>query len=176
MPGPTAEQSQQVRGYIIAQAAKLSIPELVAKVRNDVQPLREAAFAVPAVRFAERPAEGDWSAAEVFTHVLEMNEHGAASIEGIIATRSRPPAIADLMTGESRAGLATAADYWAAFSARRESLLATVLASHGDEHPEVTINHPWFGDLSWREWFLFMRVHDLDHTRQIQAIAAAFTV
>jgi len=25
--------------------------------------------------------------------------------------------------------------------------------------------------MNWREWFLFARVHTLDHARQIQAIA-----
>jgi len=38
----------------------------------------------------------------------------------------------------------------------------------------VKMKHPWFGEFSWREWLLFMRVHDLDHARQLQAIAAAF--
>jgi hypothetical protein len=28
--------------------------------------------------------------------------------------------------------------------------------------------------MSWREWLLFMRVHDLDHTRQIAAIGQSF--
>jgi hypothetical protein len=28
--------------------------------------------------------------------------------------------------------------------------------------------------LSWREWLLFMRVHDLDHMRQLQAITQHF--
>ena len=49
-----------------------------------------------------------------------------------------------------------------------------MLAARGDERLEITIRHPTFGDFSWREWLLFMRVHDLDHLRQLQAIAARF--
>ncbi len=30
--------------------------------------------------------------------------------------------------------------------------------------------------MHWREWLLFARVHTLDHTRQIQAIAEALGI
>jgi len=39
---------------------------------------------------------------------------------------------------------------------------------------QVKITHRQFGPLSWREWLLFMRVHDLDHMRQLQAISRHF--
>ncbi|MBK9341723.1 MAG: hypothetical protein IPN07_01475 [Dehalococcoidia bacterium] len=50
-----------------------------------------------------------------------------------------------------------------------------MLQAKGDEHLDVKMTHSWFGEFSWREWFLFMRVHDLDHMRQLQAIAAALS-
>ena len=56
----------------------------------------------------------------------------------------------------------------------REPFYARVLEWRGDEHLDVKITHPAFGPLSWREWLLFMRVHDLDHMRQIEAIADRF--
>jgi hypothetical protein len=173
MPAPPPD-ADRVRGYILAQAAKLSLPELVEKVRTDSLQVREAAESVPAERFRERPAEGDWSAAEVWTHVLQMSEHGAASITGILDSGTKPAAISDTISGETRAGLDNAAAYWEAFEASRAPLYERVLAADGTEHLEVKLTHPWFGELSWREWFLFMRVHDLDHTRQLQAIGEAF--
>jgi hypothetical protein len=39
---------------------------------------------------------------------------------------------------------------------------------------EATIPHPFFGALNWRETLLFLRLHDLDHTGQLQKVAAAF--
>jgi len=90
MPGPSPEEGKRVRDYMIAQAAKLTIPELVAKLRTDTAALRDAAAAVPPARWNERPSEGDWSAAEVCGHVLEMNEHGASAIEAILAARLFP--------------------------------------------------------------------------------------
>jgi len=170
MPAPPPD-AERVRGYIVAQANKLSLAELVEKVRTDSLGLKEAGEAIPAERFAERPAEGEWSAAEVWTHVLQMSEHGATSIIGILDTGARPEAMADEISGETRSGLATAADYWAAFEASRAPLYERVLRAEGTEHLDVKLKHPWFGEFSWREWFLFMRVHDLDHMRQLQAIA-----
>jgi len=170
MPDLQREEIERIRGYLVAQAAKLSVADLVEKVRRDVQPLRQVAGAVPAERFRERPGPEDWSAAEVFTHILTMNEHGAAAIEGILDTGALPPRIDDTLKHEERAGLETAEDYWRAFEARRERLLERVAKASGEEHPDVKITHPLFGPLSWREWLLFMRVHELDHTRQIQTV------
>jgi hypothetical protein len=168
------DEDQRVRGYLLAQANKLSIPELVEKVRRDTLPLRDAAAAVPPARLTERPGPDDWSAAEVLTHVLELTERGAQAIEGILDHGTLPPPIADVMSGATREDLHTAEDYWQVYSTRREQLYARVLRASGDEHLDVKLTHAQFGALSWREWLLFMRVHDLDHLRQIQTIAQHF--
>ena len=169
-----SSEVQRIRGYLVSQAAKLSVPELVDKLRRDVLPLREAARRVPLDRFHERPAAEEWSAAEVFTHVLEMTEHGAAAIAAVLSGDHAPPGVRDAVSGASRAGLRTADDYWRMFEKLREPFYARVLLACGDEHLDVKIVHPAFGPLSWREWLLFMRIHDLDHTRQIEAIADRF--
>jgi hypothetical protein len=173
MTTPT-EEDLRVRSYLLAQANKLGIPELVDKVRRDVLPLQEAAASVPPERFFERPRPDEWSAAEVFTHILEMNERGARAIEGILDHGTLPPPIDDVMSGETRADLRTADDYWRAYQVRREQVLDRALQASGDEHLDVKITHNQFGAFSWREWLLFLRVHDLDHMRQLQAIAQQF--
>lgn len=167
-------EAERVRSYILTQANKLTLAELVEKVRVDTAPLRAAGASVPAPRFFDRPAPDDWSAAEVFTHILDMNEIGATSIEAILDGGSLPSTISDVMHGSTREGLKTAEDYWSAYETRREALLSRALRARGDEHLSVTITHPTFGAFSWREWLLFMRVHDLDHMRQLQANAAHF--
>lgn len=172
MTTPPQSEQERIRGYLQAQAAKLPLPDLVAKVRADVAPLREAAALVPPGRLSERPAEGEWSAAEVWTHILEMNDHGARAITGILDHGALPERADDTISGATR-GFATGEAYYAAYLPVREALLARVLQATGDEHPDVKIQHFMFGDLNWREWLLFMRVHDLDHLRQLQGIAAA---
>jgi len=169
-----ASEAQRIRGYLVTQAARLSIPDLVAKLRRDVLPLRAAAGRVPADRFDERPADGEWSAAEVFTHVLEMTEFGDAAICAIITDGRAPGRVRDVVSGRVAAGLSTSEDYWRTFETLRESFYTRVLQARGDEHLDVTIPHPTFGPLNWREWMLFMRVHDLDHMRRIEALADRF--
>jgi hypothetical protein len=78
------------------------------------------------------------------------------------------------MSGATREGLATVDDFWEAYLSVREPLLARVLEAKGDEHLDAKVTHTTFGDFSWREWLLFMRVHDLDHMRQLQANASHF--
>jgi hypothetical protein len=168
------EERDRIRSYLVTVANRLSIPELVEKVRQDVLPLREAALAVPAERFSERPAPGEWSAAEVLGHVLEMNEWGADAIEAVLEERPLPAPPSDEVGATARQLPESAEAFWAAFEPRREALLARVLRTEGNEHLDRKLRHPFFGDLSWREWLLFMRVHDLDHLRQVQAIARAF--
>lgn len=172
MTMPSAE-ADRIRSYLIAQANKLSLSDLVEKVRTDCAPLREAGASVPAERFNDRPAEGEWSAAEVWTHVLEMSEHGARSITGILDSGALPERTRDQISGATR-GLASSEEYWQAYTAIREPFYERVMKAEGNEHLDVKITHPMFGDFSWREWLLFMRVHDLDHLRQLQALAAAF--
>jgi hypothetical protein len=173
MTTPT-DEAQRIRGYLISQANKLSVPDLVDKLRTDTAPLREIGAAAPPAHFGERPGPDDWSAAEVYTHILQMNERGAAAIEGIVDRGALPERISDTISGDTRAGLSTADDYWQAYLSRREQLLARVLQAKGDEHLDVKITHSQFGPFSWREWLLFMRVHDLDHMRQLQTVTQHF--
>lgn len=173
MPGPTEEESARVRDYLVAQAARLAPPELAAKLRTDVAPLRELSASVPAGRFYERPAEDAWSAAEVLTHMLDMNEHGQSAVTRILDEGMAPVGVATDNRPGARPGIASGEDFWKAFESVRETLLTRVAEARGDEQPDLRIVHPWFGPLSWREWTLFMRVHDLDHLRQLQAVVAA---
>ena len=101
-------------------------------------------------------------------------KNGVNAITGILSSGAVPPRITDTMLPGGRTGFASAADYRAAFEALRTPLYAVVSATKGDKHPDVKITHPQFGGFTWREWFLFMRVHDLDHMRQLQSNAAAF--
>jgi hypothetical protein len=55
----------------------------------------------------------------------------------------------------------------------RRNLFVLIEGIAGSERLDATSPHPWFGELNCRAWFLFQRVHDGDHTRQIQAIKAS---
>lgn len=170
---PADPEAARIRSYLVTVAARLSLADLIEKVRQDCLPLAQAAALVPADRFRERPAPGEWSAAETWAHILDMNEQGAAAIEAILEGGAPPARAIDDALRPAPAGLPGGPACCDRYRARREQLLHRAAAARGDEHLDRTIRHPMFGDLSWREWLLFMRVHDLDHLRQLRAIAAA---
>jgi hypothetical protein len=167
----TNEEIARILGYLRSQAAKLTIPQLADKLRADAMPLRDVASGMPVERFRRPPGDGEWSAAEVWSHVLDMSERGSSSILAIIAG-DLPAQVSDRISGEERAHLGGPDDYWREFERGRERFYGEVVQARGDEHLDVPMMHPSFGALNWREWMLFMRVHDLDHLRQMQAIVA----
>jgi uncharacterized damage-inducible protein DinB len=147
------------------------VPQLVEKVRTDAQQLRTAAEAVPAARFNDRPRADDWSANEVMAHIVKSSDDIARSIERTVAAEATASEISDRI--ERGAPERTAGAWLEEHQARRERLFAAVLAADPEAHLDVMMNHPAFGELNWRETLLFLRLHDIDHARQLEQIAPA---
>lgn len=164
------EEQLRIRGYLQAQAAKLTVAELVEKVRTDQQQVRSAAEALPAERFYDRPAQGEWSANEVMAHVVDSGAAVGAGIRSALGG-STPARLDDRIRPDP--ARRSAAEWWEDLVRDREALFERVGRAAGDECLDVRWSHPFFGDLNWREWLLFLRLHDLDHSRQMQAIAGA---
>jgi hypothetical protein len=158
---------ERITSYLHAQAAKLSVPELVDKVRNDARLLREALTSIPDDRFAVKPSPGEWSPNEVAAHIVTTSDLFGQAISEIVAGRDPTATPLDVMTeaGETRSG----EEWWELHEANRERLFASALKADPEAHLDKSIYHPTFGNLNWREALLFLRVHDLDHARQIQA-------
>lgn len=165
------EEFARIRGYLQGQAAKLTVAELTGKVRTDLQQVKGAIESFPANRWTERPREGEWSANEVAAHLAESSQSVATGILTAIDQGTKPGAIRDTIvhTEEARGP----ADWWNQIETEREALFARLASVKGDEHLDIAWAHPMFGDLNWREWLLFTRIHDLDHARQIEAVSQA---
>lgn len=165
------DEEKRIRGYLQVQAAKLAPPALVERVRAAMDELRVAAVGVPAARFDARPAEGEWSANEVMAHVVTA---GARFADGITRVLDGGPAgapIADRIEGGAQRR--TAEQWWELLARDRAALFERVLAADPEAHLDGTVEHGMFGLLNWRETLLFLRIHDLDHARQLEKIAAA---
>jgi hypothetical protein len=161
---------QRIAEYLHAQAAKLTPTQLIDKVRNDMQQLRTALLSVPAGRFDERPDPSEWSANEVASHIVLTSESFARAIEAILDGGTPADIPIDVLSEqvEHRSG----PDWWHLHLANRQRLFGRVLAADPEAHLEHTVFHPMFGRLNWRETLLFLRIHDLDHARQLEALAA----
>jgi hypothetical protein len=167
----TAEQ-ERIRGYLKAQGARQTPAEIIARVEAAMADLGAAARAVPAARFAERPAPEEWSANEVLAHVVAADTYFGGGIVAVLDGRPAPARGGG--RGFEDAPL-RAADAWLEILAgQRRVLFARVRAADPGARLDVTIEHPFFGPLNWRETLLFTRLHDLDHAGQLGKIAAAF--
>jgi uncharacterized damage-inducible protein DinB len=173
MAGVLDPEMQRIRGYLQTQGAKLTVPQLVDKLRADASQLHDAAVAVPAPRFDERPAAGEWSANEIMAHIVKSSDAFSGAIERVIEKDAPTPGLTDRI--ERDAPVRGAQQWWDEHAARRERLFAAVLAADADAHLDVMTQHPAFGDLNWRETLLFLRLHDIDHAGQLRQVAAALS-
>jgi len=160
---------ERIVSYLQAQAAKLSVAELVAKVRNDAEQMREAMLAVDPARWNEVPAPGEWTGNQIAAHIVTTGGDFARAIEEIVT--GRPPSSTPIDALADDIETLTAEQWWDRHLANRERLFQAVLTAHPDSHLEKKVFHPIFGDLNWREALLFLRVHDLDHARQFAELA-----
>jgi len=165
------DEQKRVRGYLEAQGAKLTPGAIVEKVREAMGRLRAAAVAVPPARFAESPAQGEWSANEVMAHVVQAGRHFG---EGILnALDGRAPGERRHADERPTAPTHTAAEWLAMLDRDREALFDRALRADPAAHLEQSIAHGMFGNLNWRETLLFIRVHDIDHAGQLEKIATS---
>jgi hypothetical protein len=165
------DERERIRGYLVAQGAKLTPAAIVEKVQGAMAELRAAAAAVPAARFGERPAPEEWSGNEVMAHVVAADTYFGGGVIRVLD--GLPPAARLGGSGIEGAPLRPAEAWYRILVEQREALFAKVLAADPAAVPDARIAHPFFGPLTWRETLLFTRLHDLDHAGQLQKIAAA---
>src|SRR5436190_966765 len=167
------EEVARVRSYLASQAMRRTPEQLVETLREAHHQFLAATAAIPDAAFRTTPKEGEWSAADVLAHVRTIAAIDERSIGGVLERGEQPPDVDDVLehvpTDATREQLLTDIE------ALRERLIAVVLRADPQAHLNIVWGHNEFGNMNWREWLLFARVHTLDHTRQLQAIAAILT-
>lgn len=165
------EEVARVRRYLAVQAMRRTPVQLAETVRDAHQQFLAALALVPEASFHNAPRHGEWSAADVLLHMRTIAAIDATSIPAVIERGEQPPNIEDSIVP---APLETIrATLLSDLEAFRERLLAVVTQADPEAHLDITWGHSEFGQMQWREWLLFARVHTLDHAQQMQAIAAA---
>jgi len=165
MTMPESERVR-IREYLVAQAASRSIEELIERVEGGMAELFAAARAIPAERYGEHPPGDAWSPMDCLAHAVGWNLQVATAVLHVALTGERPengppelPRDRDRLLEAQAAGNA--------------SLYEHVRAADPGAHLEVRWEHPFFGQLNWREWLLFLRLHALDHGRQLAGMREA---
>jgi uncharacterized damage-inducible protein DinB len=168
--------------------------ELVEFVEGQRTALLDAAAAVPADRWSERPAPGRWSVAEVCEH-LYLVEHGCARVIAKRAMEARDAdhleeaetssvlgsldghGIADRGTPlqvPSRlapTGTWTAERALEALARSRLELLDAIRAADGLALGRVRSEHARLGEIDLYQWILFVGQHEARHRSQLEEVA-----
>jgi hypothetical protein len=164
------EEVARVRSYLASQAMRRTPEQLVEALREAHQQFLVAIAAIPDADFRTVPKEGEWSVADVLAHVRSIAAFDERSICGVLERGEQPPDVEDAL--ERAPTHATREQLLTDIEALRERLIAIVLQADPQAHLDIVWGHNEFGNMNWREWLLFARVHTLDHARQVQAIAA----
>lgn len=166
------DERQRVSSYMLAQGEKYSWLELWPRVVSGRIEFLNTLNRVTPEQAAWKPNPDDWSIEEVAQHVLD----GSRRCAGLVADLSfgREPAVTPQGIGDIDPAQ-RAADL--PFPDLVHALLVDSRAFGNviDGLPEPpafkpTRPHPFFGELHGRAWFIFQRVHDLDHVNQVNAI------
>jgi uncharacterized damage-inducible protein DinB len=166
------EEIARVRSYLASQSVKRTPEQLVEALREAHRQFLAATEAIPDAAFSRPPQEGEWSAADIVKHVYRIATLEEETVRAVLERGEQPTDEFDLSTSPSQT---TREEILAAITESRERLIASVLQADPQAHLDITWVGSDFGRLNWREWLLFARIHELDHARQMQAIAAALT-
>ena len=160
----TQPDNERIRGYLQGQAAQRTTDELCSRVQEGVDELAAAARGVPESALHAIPEGDEWTPIACLKHAAASNMQVAqqvlyAALEGYLPGGAEPEVPTDV--GSILAAHAEAID----------SLYAHVRSADPEANLELKWPHQFFGELNWREWLLFLRIHSRDHARQLVAMS-----
>ena len=141
---------------------KVEVAEAFSRLTAELDSLSEA-------QATWKPTADEWSAAEVGDHVA-LGTGAIGNITALLARGQRPgdedwdppPRLRgdagdlDGVRGRIRS-----------LPAHAEELFDGCIAT---DRTDVTADNSFFGEMNWREWYYFLRVHALAHVEQIQKL------
>jgi hypothetical protein len=166
MIGRVDPERTRIRDYLRQQAAAKSIDELVERVDEAVEELETAARAFEPATIAQRRDGEGWAPLDCVRHIAGNNVAVARDVLHVAWT-------GELAPGPEPPASGTRDEVLAAMRVALDSLYVHVREADPAANLGTTWPHPMFGDLNWREWLLFIRIHSRDHARQLAAMAAA---
>lgn len=170
MTNPVQSEAERILSYLQQQAAQRSIDELISRVQEGVDDLAAAARALNPATLdtpsgeSETPGE-PWSPRQCLEHAAGSNISVARNVLHVALSGEFPAPEAVKLPADVETVLAQHAE-------AIESLYAHVREADPGGFPDVKWRHPMFGDLNWREWLLFIRIHSKDHASQLAAMTA----
>lgn len=166
MSDPTPEQLAGVATWIRSEASAKTVEEVHEYVVARVAKLADAARSIAETNLGSVPAGQEWSPIETLRHVAEWTWQCGEDVLHVSLTGERPANALPQFETERDLLLTKLTE-------SVESVYAHVSTADPDSFLETTWEHPFFGQMNWREWHLFLGVHAADHASQIKKLREA---
>ena len=161
------EDQQRIRGYLLSQGEKYSWFELLPRVLDTRVQLLQAIEGLTEEQARMRSSADDWTVLEALDHAVSVAGSTLRNVERLALGESDSEVYREPGRPSAPRSLAEL----------REALLANTAAlvalpARMPESPPLDPRAPhfMFGDLHCKAWFIFYRVHEVDHVSQITKI------
>ncbi|HTL12543.1 MAG TPA: DinB family protein, partial [Bdellovibrionota bacterium] len=145
--------------------------KLVEKISEVPAELRNTKILVEPIRGLEDSSRY-WSLNGVLEHVLIVSQ-GLETIILMLAAGKRPPIEVDIAKVKPKHRAGDLLEEFQAYAPKLYDRLDAALAQPGmDLDSRLTHRHPWFGDLTARQWYWLISSHVGVHYAQAKAIIA----
>ncbi len=162
---------QKLQGYLAAQSAKLAAAEIRVRLDEAVAEFFATIEDVTEPAAHRRPAEGEWSAAEVVDHVtLTLDE--VAGIMRALAGGVRPRRAMTIALAPVNGGRPLA-ELLARLRQSQTAVSEFLAVQSGEPNTELRVPDNDFGEINWKGYALILRLHYKDHAQQVTKTLAA---
>src|SRR5579859_2093218 len=170
------EEIASLRSYLASQSMRRVPGHLIDALQATYSEFVQAILAIPDSAF-RTSHKGQWSAAEVLEHVQTVMVAYEKSICMVLEYGEQPEAQTEEISGAIEPILrgATREQLLSALEASYKRLTESVRRADPFVHLDIMWSHFELGMMHWREWLLFVRVHLIEHVRQVKAVAVAVT-
>jgi hypothetical protein len=163
------ETRQQVVGYLRHQASKPTA-DLLGLIDRSEGWIERSLEGVSESQAQFCPEPGEWCIGDILRHVDKSTRGTARLVTALMAGES---ASASGIAPVIETGPETLVELRRGVAQSFDDLRAAVRAIPGGLDSKVTANHPFFGDLTGKEWAAFVYVHARDHADQIEKVKAS---
>ncbi len=164
---PMRSEQDKVRNYLLTQGQKYSFEELWFRIVKARVQLIEELDGIDEEQAGFTPNQSEWTIAEVVQHVVLSTERVAFIIEALVNGEEPDTSGIDPPKMPAASGITTLKRHVLS-GAIRWSAMTQRLPPNPDY--KFMARHSFFGDLHAGAWYLFQRVHDLDHVNQIVSL------
>jgi hypothetical protein len=171
----------ETRDWVISfvrENARKSPSEMEEVVQEGQRELLAALEGVSEAQAGYKPGADDWSILELVAHEVSVKQV-IGTLAGTLRNGELPPGFgphfeeAKAQDGFIVTRFDTLAQAREAAQAAHDTIVTLVRGIDGSVNTDITFRHYYFGAFNAREWPIFLRIHDGDHTATIGKIKAA---